>query len=149
MFRSITRMAAFPRDFIGATGRHYVFKQLIQERPHLGRVWLATSDHSRSFLTLLTPSRSDKESFVLKDIPKPILSAFEDTLRPQIKESPYLRLPINRIPAHRILAYKFLTDDFLSLVRKAIPMKRRKEILKASLRGLADLHARDVVHLGG
>lgn len=29
-------------NLIGSTGRSYSFKKLIQERPHLGRVWLAS-----------------------------------------------------------------------------------------------------------
>jgi hypothetical protein len=41
-----------------------------------------------------------------------------------------------------------MDDDFLSLVRKQIPMQARKQILKASLRGISELHSRGIVHLG-
>lgn len=41
-----------------------------------------------------------------------------------------------------------LDNDFLNLVRNQIPVHARKEILKASLAGIADLHDRDIVHLG-
>ena len=34
-------MAPPPSELVGAAGRRYVFRQLIQERPHFGRVWLA------------------------------------------------------------------------------------------------------------
>lgn len=34
-----------PGELIGAAGCRYLFKQLIQERPHIGRVWLATCEH--------------------------------------------------------------------------------------------------------
>jgi serine/threonine protein kinase len=44
--------------------------------------------------------------------------------------------------------YKYLDDGFLNLVKKQIPMNARKEILKESLQGIAELHERDVVHLG-
>ena len=44
--------------------------------------------------------------------------------------------------------YKYLDDDFLSLVRNQIPLRARKEILKATLQGIADIHDRDIVHLG-
>lgn len=47
-----------------------------------------------------------------------------------------------------MLVYEYLDDDFLSLVRKQIPMQARRQILKASLHGLADLHDKDIVHLG-
>lgn len=41
-------MAPPPSELIGTTGRRYLFKQLIQERLHLGRVWLATCEHTYS-----------------------------------------------------------------------------------------------------
>ena len=45
--------------------------------------------------------------------------------------------------------YKYMDDDFLSLVRrKQIPMQARKQVLKSSLQGIAELHSHDVVHLG-
>lgn len=45
MLRKSVKMASTPSELIGAAGRRYLFKELIQERPHLGRVWLATSEH--------------------------------------------------------------------------------------------------------
>jgi hypothetical protein len=43
MFRkSIARMAAVPKDMVGTTGNTYQYKQILQEREHFGRVWLAT-----------------------------------------------------------------------------------------------------------
>ena len=47
MLRKRVKMASTPSELIGAAGRRYLFKELIQERPHLGRVWLATSEHPR------------------------------------------------------------------------------------------------------
>lgn len=41
-----------------------------------------------------------------------------------------------------------MDDDFLSLVRNKIPVPARKKILSATLQGIADMHDRDVVHLG-
>ncbi|EEH39445.2 hypothetical protein PAAG_08714 [Paracoccidioides lutzii Pb01] len=40
-----------------------------------------------------------------------------------------------------------MKDDFLSLDRKQISMQARKQILKGSLRGIAELHSHDIVHL--
>ncbi|KAH8710021.1 kinase domain-containing protein [Phaeosphaeriaceae sp. PMI808] len=125
-------MAASPANYTGATGRSYAFKQLIQERPYIGRVWLA---------------RSDEENFVVKDIPENIFTAFESGTRAQIKAGPHLRLPIDSIPGQRIFVYRFFTEDLLTLVKNQIPLEGREEILKASLQGLADLHGQDVVHL--
>jgi hypothetical protein len=55
---------------------------------------------------------------------------------------------VDTIPDHRIFVYQYLNDDFLSLVRYQIPVRARKEILKATLQGIADVHDRDIVHLG-
>lgn len=84
----------------------------------------------------------------MKDIPKDIFSGFNEKIWPQLRESPYIRLPWDTIPGQRIFVYKYLTDDFLDLVKKQIPMQSRKQILKATLEGIAELHDRDVVHLG-
>lgn len=92
--------------------------------------------------------RSGEQDFVLKDIPENIFSAYESETRAHIKPSPYLRLPVDEIPGQRIFVYSFLTEDFFTVLKTGITLQRRKEILKASLQGLIDLHAQDVVHLG-
>ncbi|KFY43408.1 hypothetical protein V494_02007 [Pseudogymnoascus sp. VKM F-4513 (FW-928)] len=130
--KSIARMAAMPNELIGAAGRRYKFKELLQERQISGRVWLATSGHDR---------------FILKDIPEDIFSNFNERIRPQLHESLNIRLPLDTIPDQRIFVYKCLTDDFLSLVRKQISMQSRKRILRDSLRGIAELHDQGIVHL--
>jgi hypothetical protein len=55
---------------------------------------------------------------------------------------------VDTIPDQCIFVYKYLNDDFSSLVRRQIPMRARKEILKATLQGIADMHDRDIVHFG-
>ncbi|EGC48867.1 calcium/calmodulin dependent protein kinase [Histoplasma capsulatum var. duboisii H88] len=125
-------MAPPSSELIGAAGCRYLFKQLIQERPQLGRVWLATSG---------------QDKFILKDIPKTIFSSFNEDIHPRFHESPFLRLPHDTIPDQQIFVYKYMDDDFLSLARKQISMQARKQILKASLQGIAELHSHDIVHL--
>ncbi|KAK2766005.1 hypothetical protein FQN54_007520 [Arachnomyces sp. PD_36] len=127
-------MVSPPSELVGAAGRRYIFKQLIQERPHIGRVWMATSGQGK---------------FILKDIPKAIFSSFNEDILPPLRasESRFLRLPDDTIPDQRIFVYKYMDDDFLNLVRKPISMPARKQILKATLQGIADLHSNDIVHL--
>ncbi|KFY25144.1 hypothetical protein V493_04808 [Pseudogymnoascus sp. VKM F-4281 (FW-2241)] len=126
--KSVARMASTPNELIGVAGRRYLFKELVQERPHIGRV-------------------SGQDQFILKDIPEDILANFNEKIRPQLPESPYIRIPWDTIPDQRIVVYKYLTDDFLSLIRKQISMRARKRILQDSLRGIAELHDRHIVHL--
>ncbi|KAI0857386.1 kinase domain-containing protein [Xylaria cubensis] len=121
-------MASAFSKLVGITGRRYKFK----ERPHGGRIWLATSGN---------------EKFVLKDVPKSIFSNFNKDIRPKLRECPHVRLPSDTIKDQHIFVYRYLTDDFLSLVRENTSLRARKQILKASLRGIAELHRRDIVHL--
>lgn len=95
-------------------------------------------------------SRSGQDKFVLKDIPKNILANFQQRILPCLREdaSPLLRLPVDSFPDRNTLAYQFLTEDFLQLVRQNISMRNRWRILKACAQAIADLHDRDVVHLG-
>ncbi|KAF2805165.1 serine/threonine protein kinase [Mytilinidion resinicola] len=120
-------------EWTGSSGHLYQFKELLQERAHFGRVCLATSED---------------EKFVLKDIPEAIFSNFNDLILPHLRDSPYIRLPCDSIPNQRVFVYKYLADDLLSLIRRSISMKARRQILKAALRGIAELHSRDVIHLG-
>jgi serine/threonine protein kinase len=148
--RTIPRMAS-SCEFIGTSGRRYQFEELLQERPHVGRVWLARSEHQASWIYLdreLISSRSGRDKFVLKDIPKNIYTNFIERIQPHLPESRYIRLPCDTSPDHRILVYKYLTDNFLRLVRNGIPMQARKKILEHCLLGIAELHERHIVHLG-
>jgi hypothetical protein len=43
--KNINKMAFAPNELVGAAGYRYRFKELIQERSFLGRVWVATSEN--------------------------------------------------------------------------------------------------------
>lgn len=62
--------------------------------------------------------------------------------------SPHLRLMRDAIPGQSIIIYDYATDHLLSLTQKEIPLLARKRILRDSLRGLAELHDRNIVHAG-
>ncbi|KAJ8113983.1 hypothetical protein OPT61_g4029 [Boeremia exigua] len=66
-------MAASPRPMTGTTGTTYQYKQLLQEREHFGRVWLATSG---------------REHFVLKDVLELIFEHFNEEIRPNVHIKP-------------------------------------------------------------
>ena len=59
-----------------------------------------------------------------------------------------LRLPVDKISDRRTLVYEFMTKDFLQLVRQRLSLQDRRRVLKASIEAIADLHSRDIVHLG-
>ena len=84
----------------------------------------------------------------MKDIPVNIYSAFNEDIRSRLPQTPRIRVPLDEIPDQRIFVYEYLKDDFLDLVRNKISVRARKEILKTTLQGIAELHDRDIVHLG-
>lgn len=125
-------MACAPNEYIGASGSRYRFKELLQERPSMGRVWLA---------------KCGQDQFVLKDIPKDIFDNFHEKIWPQLQQCSFIRLPCDTIPGQRIFVYRYLTSDFLNLVKEGLPPGARKRILRPSLQGIAEFHGRDVAHL--
>lgn len=130
---------------VGASGRTYAFKSLIQERANIGRVWLASST---SVVPGVDLPRPVQKSYILKDVPASIFSNFKDIIQPQLPASRNIRVPTDQITDQHTLVYDYLTDDFFSLVKEGIALEAKKTILKAALKGLADLHAHHVVHLG-
>lgn len=62
--RTIAKMACAPNEYIGASGSRYRFKELLQERPSMGRVWLAKSDflHLHHWQSQLISVDADKIS---------------------------------------------------------------------------------------
>ena len=92
---------------------------------------------------------------MLKDIPRDIFSGFNEEIWPKLRNGTTtttcssIRLPVDRIPDERVFVYSYLTDDFLGIVRrKRVSVGARKRILKAALRGIVELHDRDIAHLG-
>lgn len=95
-------------------------------------------------------SSHEGEKFVLKDLPQNIFSNFNERIWPQLRQnpSPLLRLPIDTIPDRRTCVHQYLESDLLNFVRDNISMRDRRQILKSTLQAIAELHDRDVVHLG-
>ncbi|KAF2009542.1 kinase-like protein [Aaosphaeria arxii CBS 175.79] len=75
------------------------------------------------------------------------MSNWNSNIKPRLHDTPQLRLPVDHIPEKNVLVFKYMTNDLLSLVHKAIPVKATKQILKATLKGIVQLHEADVLHL--
>lgn len=81
-------------------------------------------------------------------MPLSISEHFSRDIHPRLPRSPRIRLPLDTIPDRHTLVYKYLSDDLLSLVKQQVSERALKQILKASLQGIAELHDCDMVHLG-
>ncbi|EUC38679.1 hypothetical protein COCCADRAFT_682 [Bipolaris zeicola 26-R-13] len=77
-----------------------------------------------------------------------MISGFNEEIRPRLPHTPRVRLPVDTIPDRPILVYEYLDKDLINQVQGQASLRARKEILKAILEGIADLHDRDIVHLG-
>jgi hypothetical protein len=93
-------------------------------------------------------SRSGHHRFILKDIPELIFDHVNEEVRPDLRDSHFIRLPVDTIPDKRVFIFRYLKEDLLSLVRKQIPMPITRRILKDSLSGLNEMHSQDIIHLG-
>lgn len=144
-------MAPPLRKLIGAAGCRYL--PAIHPGATASRARLAGNVrmHTRLAICLRTCSdspRSGEDRYILKDMPEVIFSSFTKDIRPRLRKSPWRRLRHDTILGQRIFVYKYMQEDFLALVRKQIPIEARKQVLKASLRGIAESHDHDIIHLG-
>lgn len=63
-----------------------------------------------------------------------------------LQKSPYIRAADDTIPDQSMFAYKYFKDHLLSFAQKDVPLPLTKRILKDSLRGIAALHEKDIMH---
>jgi len=63
-----------------------------------------------------------------------------------LRRSPYIRVADDTIPDQSMFVYKYLKDHLLSFVQKNVPLSLTKQVLRDSLRGIAALHEKDIVH---
>lgn len=63
-----------------------------------------------------------------------------------LRRSPYVRVADDTIPDRSMFAYKYVKDHLLSFAQKDVSVSLRKRILRDSLRGIAALHEKGIVH---
>lgn len=69
-------------------------------------------------------------------------------LQKQLSSCPNVRAVVDTIQGLEMFIYPFLAGDLLRLSQK-LPTKRdRVNVLRCALRGLADMHEKDILHNG-
>lgn len=97
---------------------------------------------------VLTCCRAGGKKFVLKEVyPKDAFSYYE-AMHQDLQACPYVRPVTDNVPEHLLLVFNYLDDHLLGLAQKNLPLPITKTTLKDALRGLAALHARNIVHTG-
>jgi serine/threonine protein kinase len=61
-------------------------------------------------------------------------------------KSPYVRVANDTILNQPMFAYTYFKDHFLSFAQKDVPLPLTKRVLRDSLRGIAILHEKGIVH---
>jgi serine/threonine protein kinase len=78
-------------------------------------------------------------------VPRNDFKYFEDMFS-DLRRSPYIRVADDAIPDQSMFAYKYFKDHLLSFAQRDILLPLMKRILRDSLRGIAALHEKDIVH---
>ena len=88
-----------------------------------------------------------ERKWIIKDIIPSDFDYLLDIYR-GLSGCPYLRLIHDTVPDQSLFVFRYCTGTLLDLGHRDLPIALTKQILKDTLRGLAALHDRDVVHNG-
>lgn len=86
---------------------------------------------------------------MLKPVSRSIFEHLQE-FRNEFESHPRLRIHIDEIVKENIVVYEYFKTDLLSLVENypALPVIARKTILKEVGLALAEMHAKNWIHLG-
>lgn len=73
---------------------------------------------------------------------------YQTKLEKLVASSPNVRTVVDTNRENEIFIYPFLAEDLLQFSQKKMASETRKDVLRSALRGLADLHERDILHSG-
>ncbi|KAI1397079.1 kinase-like protein [Hypoxylon fuscum] len=71
---------------------------------------------------------------------------YQTELQKLVSSSPNVRTVVDTNHEFEIFIYPFLIGDLLRFSQRKLATEARKDILRSALRGLADLHERDILH---
>jgi len=143
---------AQPNCLKGQSGRIYTIEKVLQEKElPPSHVYLATYEYPVPPLKCIPADTrahsAEDEKFVLKNVSKTSFINYQDIYQ-SLHDCPNLRVSCDTIPDQSTFVYKYFSDHLLSLAQENPPLPVVKRILKDALRGLANLHEKDVVHTG-
>ena len=70
---------------------------------------------------------------------------FQDMFR-DLRTSPYVRVAVDEVPEQSIFVYNYLRESLLPFAQRDVSISMVKRVLRDSLRGIAALHERGIVH---
>ncbi|XXH01874.1 hypothetical protein Hte_008236 [Hypoxylon texense] len=93
----------------------------------------------------LSALRADTVKYIVKNMIKGEFE-YQMELQKLVSSSPNVRTVVDTNRAFEIFIYPFLIGDLLRFSQRKLATETRKHILRSALRGLADLHERDILH---
>lgn len=143
---------AQPNFLKGQSGRIYTIKKVLQEKElPPSHVYLARYESPvppLEYIPADTRAHSaEDQKFVLKNVSSTSFTDYQEIYR-NLHDCPNLRVSCDTVPDQSTFVYKYFSDHLLSLAQEKPPLPMVKRILKDALRGLADLHEKDIVHTG-
>lgn len=131
---NICKKATPGKRYIGSSGRRYLAQQVLRHIPPQC-VYLATSGQQKYVIK--------EPRFSTKDYDYQI-AMYQD-----LDGSQYIRLLRDTDPDKKWYALDWCSETLLALVpRASLSPKTKKTILRDILRGIAELHAKHIVHAG-
>ncbi|KAI4859674.1 kinase-like protein [Hypoxylon rubiginosum] len=93
-------------------------------------------------------ARAETVEYIVKHMIKGELE-YQMQLQKLVSSSPNVRTVVDTNHEFEIFIYPFLIGDLLRFSQRKLATEARKDILCSTLRGLADLHERDILHNEG
>ncbi|KAI1744531.1 kinase-like protein [Xylaria scruposa] len=115
----------------GSSGRVYEIQETLSER--------------RNPLLCVYSARAGTAKYIVKNMIEGELE-YQVGLQKLVSSSPNVRTFVDTNQEFEICIYPFLNDDLLHFSQRRLLAETRKEILCSALRGLVDLHERDILH---
>lgn len=63
-----------------------------------------------------------------------------------LRTSPYVRVAVDEVPEQSMFVYRYLRESLLSFAQREVSISVVRRVLRDSLRGIAALHKRGIVH---
>lgn len=78
-------------------------------------------------------------------MPNNDFKCFQDMFR-DLRTSPYVRVAVDEVPEQSMFVYRYLRESLLSFAQREVSISVVRRVLRDSLRGIAALHKRGIVH---
>ncbi|KAI6081436.1 kinase-like protein [Hypoxylon rubiginosum] len=115
----------------GDSGRVYEIEKILSDR--------------RNPLLCVYRARAGSAKYIVKNTNKGQFE-YQTKLEKLVASSPNVRTVVDTNRENEIFIYPFLAEDLLQFSQKKMASETRKDVLRSALRGLADLHERDILH---